>query len=91
VLTGRPSLRHREGAEALVPGDVICFPVGPAGAHKVTNESAETVRVLILSTQHEPAVSVYPDSDKIGVWPGEQRDTILVRRESGVAYWDREP
>ncbi len=90
VLAGRPTLRHPGGEDALAPGDVVCFPVGPEGAHKLTNPADETVRVLMLSTKHEPAVSVYPDSDKIGVWPGEKQDNLLVRRESNVDYWDRE-
>jgi uncharacterized cupin superfamily protein len=91
VLDGRPTLRHPEGEDELEPGDVVCFPVGPVGAHKVTNEGADgTIRVLFLSTVFEPSVAVYPDSDKIGVWPGEDRDRVLVRRESGVEYYDRE-
>jgi uncharacterized cupin superfamily protein len=90
VLDGRPTLRHPGGADQLERGDVVCFPVGPEGAHKVTNGTGETVRVLMLSTKHEPAVVVYPDSDKLGVWPGDRSDHILVRRESGVDYWDRE-
>jgi uncharacterized cupin superfamily protein len=69
----------------------VCFPVGPGGAHKLTNKSGEIVRVLMLSTTIEPSVAVYPDSDKIGVWPDpDRRDHILVRRESGVDYWDGE-
>ena len=28
--------------------DVICFPNGPAGAHKFTNETDETVRVMLF-------------------------------------------
>ena len=31
-----------------------------------------------------PAVSVYPDSDKIGIFTGEKRDDLLVERSSGV-------
>jgi uncharacterized cupin superfamily protein len=91
VLDGRPTLRHPGGEEEVEPGDVVCFPVGPEGAHKLTNRGDGKVRLLMLSTRHEPAVAVYPDSDKIGVWPGDKRDDILVRRESGVDYWDREP
>jgi uncharacterized cupin superfamily protein len=91
VLDGRATLRHPQSEVELDRGDVVCFPVGPEGAHKVTNRSDAPVRVLMLSTQHEPAVAVYPDSDKIGVWPGDRRDHILVRRESHVDYWDREP
>jgi uncharacterized cupin superfamily protein len=54
VLTGRPSLRYPGGEEELAPGDVVCFPAGPEGGHKVSNQSGETVRVLMMSTQHEP-------------------------------------
>jgi uncharacterized cupin superfamily protein len=91
VLDGRPTLRHPEGEEELEPGDAVSFPVGPKGAHKVTNRTNSTVRILMLSTKVEPSVAVYPDSDKIGVWPGDMRDHVLVRRESNVEYWDREP
>lgn len=90
VLDGRPTLRHHEGEEELAPGDVVCFPIGPEGAHKVTNRTDAPVRVIIFSTKNEPSVAVYPDSDKIGIWPGDKRDNILVRRESVVDYWDRE-
>ena len=91
VLQGRLTLRHPGGEDELEPGDVVCFPVGPDGAHKLTNKGAEVVRVLLLSTKIDPSVAVYPDSDKIGVWPdADRRDHILVRRESGVDYWDRE-
>jgi uncharacterized cupin superfamily protein len=91
VLAGRLTIRHPNGEEELEPGDVVCFPVGPDGAHKLLNNTGEVVRALMLSTTIEPAVAVYPDSDKIGVWPDpDRRDHILVRRESGVDYWDRE-
>jgi uncharacterized cupin superfamily protein len=56
----------------------------------VTNRTGETIRVLMLSTKSPVSVAVYPDSDKIGVFPGNPEDTIMVRRESGVGYWDRE-
>jgi uncharacterized cupin superfamily protein len=91
VLAGRLTIRHPDGEEELDPGDVACFPVGPEGAHKLSNNTGDVVRALMLSTQVEPAVAVYPDSDKIGVWPDpDRRDHILVRRESGVGYWDGE-
>jgi len=90
VLDGRLTVRHPEGEAELEPGDVACFAVGPDGAHRLTNRSDSLVRLAMISTQHEPSVSVYPDSDKIGVWPGDRRDNILVRRESNVDYWDRE-
>ena len=90
VLEGRLTLRHVGGEVELDPGDVVCFPAGPGGAHKLTNRSDAPVRVLMLSTMNEPSVAVYPDSDKIGIWPGDNRDDLLVRRQSGVDYWEGE-
>jgi hypothetical protein len=37
-----------------------------------------------------PAASVYPDSDKVAIWTGNDADNVLVRRSSAVAYWDGE-
>ncbi len=90
VLEGRLTMRHPEGEQELERGDVVCFSAGPEGAHKLTNRTDAPVRVLMLSTQHEPSVGVYPDSDKIGVWPGDRRDNVLVRRDSAVDYWEGE-
>jgi uncharacterized cupin superfamily protein len=93
VLQGRPTLRHPDGEDQVEPLDVVCFPNGPVGAHKFTNRTDERARVLLLSTKVDPAIAVYPDSDKIGAWPGPEfrEDHILVRRESHVDYYDREP
>jgi uncharacterized cupin superfamily protein len=86
VLTGRPLLRTPEGEHELQPWDVAFFPDGEAGAHKVTNRTEERVRVAMLSNKAEPAVAVYPDSDKIGVWPQDK----LFRLGDAVDYWDGE-
>jgi uncharacterized cupin superfamily protein len=90
VLDGRLTVRHPAGEDELGPGDVVCFPAGPDGAHKLTNRGEEPVRMFIVSTRNMPAVAVYPDSDKIGVFTEGRRDNIMVRREAGVDYWDGE-
>jgi uncharacterized cupin superfamily protein len=92
VLTGTPTVRTPEGTGELRAGDVVCFGEGPESAHKVTNDSGETLRVMMLSTRHWPAATVYPDSDKIGVWPapGGNDDAILVRRSDRREYYDGE-
>ena len=90
VLEGRLTVRHPEGEDELGPGDLVCFPAGPDGAHKLTNNGDEDVRMLIVSTANLPAVAVYPDSDKIGLWTPGRVDNIMVRRESGVGYYDGE-
>jgi uncharacterized cupin superfamily protein len=90
VLEGTPTLRHPGGEDPLEPGDVVCFPNGPGGAHKVTNNSDTTARVIIISTHERPAVAVFPDSDKLGVWPDGGEDQMISRRASAVDYWDGE-
>jgi uncharacterized cupin superfamily protein len=91
VVEGNPTLRQPSGEAVLKAGDVVCFPAGPHGAHKVTNRTEENARVLMLSAERQPPyVAVYPDSDKIAVFPGNSDDNILVRRESNVEFWDRE-
>lgn len=90
VLTGNPDVRHPEGEERLEPGDTVCFPRGPEGAHTVTNpgEASGASRVLMISTLNEPSVAVYPDSDKLGVFVGDYR--LMVKRDSDVSYWEGE-
>jgi uncharacterized cupin superfamily protein len=91
VITGRPVLRDPDGEHELETGDVVCFPVGPAGAHQVFNRGSDPLRIAMLSTKSEPAVAVYPDSDKIGVWPGNPDDNLMLRRSDGaVDYYDGE-
>ena len=90
VLTGNPTVRTPEGETQLDPGDVVCFPPGPDGAHKVTNRTKETVRVLMVSTRNEPSVAVYPDSDKVGVWPGGTKNLMFNRKDGSVDYYEGE-
>jgi uncharacterized cupin superfamily protein len=90
VLTGRPTLRTPAGRERLEPMDVAFFPRGPEGAHGVYNETEETIRVLMFSTVVHPTATVYPDSDKVGVWTGHADADVVVRRESAVEYFDGE-
>ena len=91
VIAGTPTLRTPEGERTLEPGDVACFPVGPAGAHRVGNAGEETVRVALFSNTHEFGIIEYPDSDKIGIWG--RRDEALdhvIRRSSELDYYEGE-
>jgi uncharacterized cupin superfamily protein len=67
VLRGRPTVRTPEGTRQLSEGDVLTFPLGPAGAKALTNETDEIARVLIVSTNEPVEVAEYPDTDKVGV------------------------
>ena len=90
VLEGTATVRHPEGSEELQPLDVVCFKPGSDGAHQVRNDGSETLRVLMSSTVVHPAATGYPNSDKIAVWTGNKADNLIVRRSSGVDYYDGE-
>jgi uncharacterized cupin superfamily protein len=90
VLEGAPTLRHPEGSDQLEPWDVVFFEKGPAGAHGVRNETDAPARVLMFSTVVIPTATVYPDSDKVGIWTGDSEADVIVRRESKVDYFDGE-
>ncbi|HWF25892.1 MAG TPA: cupin domain-containing protein [Solirubrobacteraceae bacterium] len=91
VLDGAVVVRVPDGEEHLKRGELMSFAAGPAGAHKVINGGERTARVLMFSSSHEPAVAVYPDSDKIGVWvPGGADNAMLHRADGNVEYYDGE-
>jgi uncharacterized cupin superfamily protein len=91
VLDGAVSLRTPDGEQTLERGAIVAFPSGPAGAHKVSSGGQASARVMMFSSAREPAVAVYPDSDKIGVWPGNADDHVILRRSDGaVDYYDGE-
>ncbi len=49
------------------------------------------IRVLVLSTEPSPDAAVYPDSGKIGIWPGNPAHPgRLFRLDSEVDHWDGE-
>jgi uncharacterized cupin superfamily protein len=90
VVEGSVVARRPDGEQALRRGDLVRFPAGPAGAHKLMNRSDEPARTLLFSSARVPAVSVYPDSNKMGVWPGNDEDELVFRRDSAVPWSDGE-
>ena len=90
VVDGTLVLRAPDGEHTLQRGDLVRFPAGPEGAHKVMNRSDAPARTLMFSSSRVPAVSVYPDSDKIGVWSGNEPDELIFKRESAVPWSEGE-
>jgi uncharacterized cupin superfamily protein len=63
----------------------------------VINDGDETLRYLAISTMNDPDVTVYPDSEKLGVFvgapPGSRDDRSLYgyyRIDDEVRYWEDE-
>ena len=90
VVDGTLVLRAPDGEHTVERGDVVCFPAGPDGAHQLVNRSESPARTLMFSRSRVPSVSVYPDSDKIGVWPGDEVNDLVFRRGSAVPWSDGE-
>jgi uncharacterized cupin superfamily protein len=90
VLTGTPTLRHPAGTEELAPGDLVCFPEGPAGAHRLTNSASGVTRVVLFETLGLPANVHYPDSGKWLLRNGPDAHALMLRDGGPVGYWDRE-
>ena len=90
VVAGQPTLRDPTGERALAPGDLVCFPSGPVGAHAVRGPG----RVVMFSgvaAAEVATLSVYPDSDKVGARPPDGGpDRLNFRRGDAVDYWDGE-
>ena len=95
VVDGTVVVRTPDGEHTLERGELVRFPPGPAGAHKVMNRSDAPARTLLFSSARTPAVSVYPDSDTIGVWPGDETNDLVFERRTAVPWahgeagWDK--
>ena len=69
ILSGEGVLRTPEGEKKVTAGELLFFPTGPAGAHKLTNSSdTENLVYIDFDVAHDVDSNIYPDSDKIGVW-----------------------
>jgi uncharacterized cupin superfamily protein len=98
VLSGAGVLRTPDGEEPIEAGDYCDFPATPEGAHRLRNDGDDPLRFLAVSTMQDPDVTVYPDSEKIGVYagapPGGDKDERVVagyyREGDDVDYWEGE-
>ena len=97
VVAGRPTLRTLEGESELVAGEVVAFPAGRRGAHRLDNRTEEPVEVLLVSTMLAPEINEYPDSGKVwarsyppGGEPGPEAAFLIARPEDNLDYMDGE-
>jgi uncharacterized cupin superfamily protein len=101
VLAGTGTLHTRDGTDdvTLEPGTYVALPAGGNYVRQIENDGVDTLRYLALSTMNHPDVTVYPDSDKVGVFcgsaPGGDSDRRTLHgyfpRDATVDYWEGEP
>lgn len=95
VLEGRGSLRVAGEMLPIETGDVIFIPAGPEYPHQIINTSEAPLKLLSVSTQEQPEICEYPDSDKFSAWndgpDGRVHFDVKHRRGNSLDYWDGEP
>jgi len=80
---------------ALQPGDYVALPTGEEGYHEI-RAGEETLRYLVISTMHEPDVTVYPEDGKVGLYagsapggdPDERTRSTYLDASAEVEYWE---
>lgn len=90
VVEGSVVIRRPGGEQTLQRGDITRFAAGPEGAHKIMNRGQTPARTFVFSTADSPSFSVYPDSDKVGVFSEDPGADLIFRRETAVPYSDGE-
>lgn len=89
ILKGEGLLRSAEGARAVKAGDLLFFPAGEKGVHKLTNTSeTEMLVYLDFDVVHDLDVAVYPDSGKLGIWGKDINKTYRIGDD--VDYYEDE-
>lgn len=89
ILTGEGMLKTPEGERKVCAGDLLFFPATPEGAHKLTNCSdTENLVYIDFDAVHDVDITIYPDSDKIGVWG--KGINKLYPNDADVDYYDGE-
>jgi uncharacterized cupin superfamily protein len=96
VVEGAPTLYDLDGSRRLRTGDVVAFPTGRRGAHRLTNESEAVARFLIVSTMAMPEVVEYPESGRVFVmseppWTDAEYDPLRGRVIRSFAKADGRP
>ena len=89
ILSGEGILKTPEGERQVKAGELLFFPTGPEGAHKLTNSSkTEMLTYIDFDVVHDIDIAVYPDSDKIGIWG--MRINKIYPEDADVDYYHGE-
>lgn len=91
VLSGKGTMRVGDVTFAVSTGDYCTFQAGKGAAHQLINTSNEVLRYLCISTNNEPDVMLYPESNKIGISASALVDEkLFFPASSAVPYFVNE-
>ena len=87
VISGQGTVLTDDGEIEARAGDVIVFPRGRQGTHKIINSSDhEDLVYLDVDTLNTPDVVEYPDSGKIGVFLPDAPGQFYARQDQRDYY-----
>jgi len=86
VISGRGTIRDREGTTEVGAGDAFLF--GPGKAHQITNAGDEDFVYYVIADNPRGDSCYYPDSGKWAVFLEGSGDAIVKGKETD--YYDGE-
>jgi uncharacterized cupin superfamily protein len=90
IISGEGKIKTPEGERRVTAGDLIAFPPGEAGAHRIWNASeTEPLRYVDFDTAPVNDVIRYPDSGKIGFDYNGKTGAFFLENDS-VGYYEGE-
>lgn len=82
-------MRTPDGERTVEAGDILAFPAGEKGAHKLVNSSKiEELLYIDFDTYHSLEISFMPDSNKKCVYGKDFRQ--VVPNDADLNYYDGE-
>jgi len=90
IISGSGILETFDGSHEVTAGDIMVFPAGKEGAHKLTNNSGtENLVYLDIDTNKTPEIAYYPHSNKVGIRAvGGVHDNFDL--DSKMGYYENE-
>ena len=90
IISGSGEVETSDETLKVTSGDIIVFPCGEAGTHKITNTSKiEKLTYIDFDTTNSPDIIKYVDSGKIGVIE-HNHSSSFYKEDSQVDYYDGE-
>ena len=87
VISGKGSVRHKDGSTEVVPGDAFIF--GPDEPHQLSNSGTEDFVYYVIADNPIGESAYYPDSGKWKVNKSSAADRVVLKgNETG--YFDGE-
>lgn len=78
IINGKGLLETPDGDKVVKQGDVIVFPPGQGGAHRILNTSESDMLIYLdCDTTSAADVAFYPHSDKIGFIIAGETDSFF--------------